>query len=233
MEKEYPSFTGFSDETLKFLINLKKNNSKSWLDENRDTYEEHLLGPFRSLVAEVGDFMLTIDPQFEIRPAVGKTLSRIYRDTRFSKDKSLFRDRMWATFRHTREDWMNLPGFFFELTPEFYRYGMGYYQAKRETMDAFREAVKEDTDDFLKAIKFHKKGEIFTLSGEEYKRKLKNDLPEELQEWYQKKSFYLVAKQDSGGNLFSADLVDELILGYNTLRDLYTFILKSHPKAGV
>ena len=85
--EEDRKFNGFSPKTLKFLKGLEVNNNKTWFQKHRADYEEYVLQPLRDLVTYLGDFMLVIDPCFEITPAVNKTISRIYRDTRFSKDK--------------------------------------------------------------------------------------------------------------------------------------------------
>ena len=77
-------FTGFSKESLTFLTIVNKKNSKEWFEKNRDNYEKYLLEPFRMLVAELGKDMLKIDPGFEVRPQINKTISKIFRDTRFS-----------------------------------------------------------------------------------------------------------------------------------------------------
>lgn len=55
-----------------------------------------MLGPLQNLILDMSLFMLTIDPDFEISPAVGKTISRIYRDTRFSRDKSPYRSTIYS-----------------------------------------------------------------------------------------------------------------------------------------
>jgi uncharacterized protein (TIGR02453 family) len=80
-------FQGFSRKMFTFLRDLGRNNDKAWFDAHRGVYEEHVLQPLRDLVTDMGDFMLGIDLSFEVAPAVGKTISRIYRDTRFSADK--------------------------------------------------------------------------------------------------------------------------------------------------
>jgi uncharacterized protein (TIGR02453 family) len=90
-------FQGFSRKTFTFLRDLGRNNDKTWFVAHRGVYEEHVLQPLRDLVSDLADFMLGIDLSFEVEPAVGKTISRIYRDTRFSKDKSPFRDT-WIAF---------------------------------------------------------------------------------------------------------------------------------------
>jgi len=137
-------FNGFSPKTLKFLRGLKANNNKSWFETHRAEYDEYVLQPLRDLVTDLGDFMLDIDPRFEITPAVNKTISRIYRDTRFSKDKSPFRSTVWFTFKNRSKDWTTLVcGYFFELSVNSYRYGMGFYNAAPAIMSQFREMIDE------------------------------------------------------------------------------------------
>ncbi len=69
-EEEGRKFKGFSPKTLKFLRGLKVNNNKAWFQEHRADYEEYVLQPLRDLVTDLGDFMLDIDPYFEITPSV-------------------------------------------------------------------------------------------------------------------------------------------------------------------
>jgi uncharacterized protein (DUF2461 family) len=71
-------FNGFSQQGLNFLQQVRIENDKEWFEGNRGVYDRELLTPFRSLVAELAPTMLAIDPQFETRPAIGKTLSRIH-----------------------------------------------------------------------------------------------------------------------------------------------------------
>ncbi|MDA8210412.1 MAG: DUF2461 domain-containing protein [Clostridia bacterium] len=89
------SFKGFSKSTLDFLKNLKANNNKVWFETHKQDYQEYLLKPLKDLVMDLSSFMLSIDPYLETKPAVNKTISRIYRDTRFSKDKSPYKSTMW------------------------------------------------------------------------------------------------------------------------------------------
>lgn len=79
------SFRGFTEETIRFLHDVREQNSKEWFERNRPVYERELLEPMRDLVADLSDTMLFIDPELKTRPAVGKTISRIHRDTRFSR----------------------------------------------------------------------------------------------------------------------------------------------------
>ncbi len=158
-------FTGFSPRTLNFLKDLKSNNSKAWFEAHKKDYQSYLPDPLRNLVRYLSKFMLAIDPYLMTIPAINKTISRIYRDTRFSKDKSLFKNVMWITFKRTCKDWKDAPAYFFEISPDFYRYGMGFYSASKSTMDRFREMIDEKPEEFLQVISFYSKQRIFVLEN--------------------------------------------------------------------
>ncbi|UCE04792.1 MAG: DUF2461 domain-containing protein [bacterium] len=218
-------FSGFSHQTLDFIHTLKEKNSKAWFQEKKHLYQACLVEPLQDLVSDLGEFMLTIDPFFEIRPAIDKTISRIYRDTRFSKDKSLFKNNMWITFKRPIKDWKDAPCYYFEIFPNWYRYGMGYYSASRATMVRFREAIDGNPGEFLDVISFFKKQNLFQLEGEKYKRLIENHHPPEIDEWYQWKSFYLACNREIDEVLFSRKLVDELIFGFMMLKPLYQYLM--------
>lgn len=217
-------FNGFSAETLKFLTGLKANNNKPWFEAHRADYETHLLAPMKSLVSDLADFMLTIDPYFEVTPAVNRTISRMNRDVRFSKDKSLYRANMWLTFKRPRKKWTDAPAFYFELFSDRYRYGMGYYSATREKMDCLRAAIDDDPQEFLREVSFHSPDSIYALEGETYKKTLNPAHPAEIQTWYQRKSFYLVCNRQADDRLFGPQLTSDLAAGFNLLSPLYRYL---------
>jgi len=218
-------FNGFSKKSLTFLAEVHKRNSKKWFEQNRSMYENYLLEPFRNLVAELGGEMQKIDADFEVRPQINKTISKIYRDTRFSKDKSLFKKAMWLTFKKQSKDWKDAPAYFFELMIDSYRYGLGYYSASRSTMDLFRESIDNNQKKFLKAISFYKKDSLIDLKGEIYKRPLKCNHSQLIQDWYQRKSFYLVKTCKIDKILFSPALKVDLVKCFRTLGPLYKYLL--------
>ena len=217
-------FEGFSPATIEFLKGLERNNNKAWFEKHRPDYQEHLLRPFQLLVAELSETVLAIDPQLETRPAVDKTLSRIYRDTRFSKDKSPFWPRMWLSFRRPSPDWKITPVHFMELSPDRYRYGMGFYNATPATMTRLRELIDEDAKEFRQALRHYQGQDVFHIEGETYKRVRDPDKGEELQEWYQRKSIFLVRNCEIDDRLFGRGVLDDLSSGYRLLAPLYQFL---------
>lgn len=223
MVTQHPLFTGFDPQGLLFLRDVRQNNSKEWFDENRSIYDNLLVRPFRSLVSELALPMLQIDDQFETRPAIGKTLSRIHRDTRFSRDKSLYRSNLWLTFKRSSKNWTDAPTYFFEFGPDWWRYGLGYYSASRETMNLFREKMLDNRDHFLSITQSLLSD--FSLEGESYKRALLKE-PQALADWYNRKSFALIYDGKEMETLFDDKLPGLLQAGFERLAPLYHFLME-------
>lgn len=218
-------FQGFSRKTFTFLRDLGQHNDKAWFTAHRSDYEQHVLAPLRDLVNDLADFMLGIDLSFEVAPMVGKTISRIYRDTRFSRDKSPFRDCMWITFKRSAHNWARyVPGYFLEINPTWYRYGLGFYDAAPDLMARFRQRIDENPDAFLKAIAWFGKQDTFTLEGERYKRPLGRDKPEPIRTWYRHKSFYLACNRQLDDAILSPALADRLREHFGLAAPLYRYI---------
>ena len=79
----------FSAQTLDFLFLNKLHDSREWFNERRDEYDAVVMEPMRKLVSNLAPVMMEIDPLLICEPKVNKSISRIFRDTRFSKDKSI------------------------------------------------------------------------------------------------------------------------------------------------
>ena len=224
--KENYSFIGFSKETFSFLNNLEINNNKKWFETHKQDYEKFLLNPLKKLVGDLAFTMKVIDSYIEVSPSINKTISRIYRDTRFSNNKSPFKTTMWITFKRPSKEWKGAPAYFFELSANYYRYGMGFYSATPNTMKKFRERIDKNPGEFKKVVSFFAKQKTFVLEGEKYKKVFDKSKSTELQEWYQRKNFYLVCNKKQDNNLYSNKLTIELIKGYNLLSDFYKYLLE-------
>ena len=224
------TFKGFLPQTQVFLKQLKAENSKSWFLNHRTEYQEWVLKPFQDLVQQLSDPMLAIDPYFEVRPMVDKTISRIYHDTRFSRDKSLFKDHLWISFKQPNSDWKDAPCYFFEITPEYYHYGMGYYSASKKTMDQLRESIDDNPRHFMQVVSLFANQGIFRLAGDSYKRPFPNPHPPEIQPWYHRKNLYLYCQRTGDELLFSSALAEQLASHFKLISPLYQYLslLKGH-----
>jgi len=85
-------------ETFRFFRELTANNSKSWMDMNRDRYQQHVVGPLRDLLEALTPEVLKLDRGFVVTGHTGMNFSRINRDIRFAKDKTPYNPRMYVLF---------------------------------------------------------------------------------------------------------------------------------------
>lgn len=222
-------FSGFSEDTMLFLMELAVNNNKGWFDENRDRYRKVLRRPMEELAEALSPFMLSIDPLFEVNP--GRVISRINRDIRFSKDKSPYRANMWIAFKREYLDWKEEPVYFFEIFPDYYRFGMGFYSIPKETLYRLRNMIEEDDREFKKIYTLCKKQSFFQMEGECYKRIINPKLPEELNDWYQRKEIYFTHNRRIDERLFSQELVSDIMEGFMLLQPVYDFFLDLRAKS--
>ena len=156
-------FTGFGKGVLPFFLDLRFHNSKEFMDANRERYQKEVRAPFYAFIEALGPKMQLIDPDFEIRPA--KCLSRINRDTRFSKDKSPYRDHLWVAFRQAAMDKDGLPFYWIEIRPESVNWGLGVWGENRGMMDAMRRRMAAQPEDYLRLLPFCKAGVFRSAAG--------------------------------------------------------------------
>jgi uncharacterized protein (TIGR02453 family) len=89
----------FSNETFRFLRELRRNNHKVWMDANRERYQVCIVRPFRRLLDELCPAALGLDDNFDVCGRTGANFSRINRDIRFAKDKTPYKTQMYLKFQ--------------------------------------------------------------------------------------------------------------------------------------
>src|SRR5258705_4655537 len=85
-------------DTFQFFKDLGRHNRKEWMDANRERYQAAIVQPFRRLLEELAATALELDSRFDTSGRTGPTLSRINRDIRFAKDKTLYKTHMYLKF---------------------------------------------------------------------------------------------------------------------------------------
>ena len=151
-------------------------------------------------------------------------VSRIYRDARRLHGRGPYKDHLWFTLRPPVEQWATVePVFYFEIYPEGYEYGMGYYCPKPSLMAAYRQHIL-DNPERMEALAEQLNGQDrFHLEGEEYKRP-KGTVSELLQPWFNRKSVSLCAAFPADETLFSPALITTLTEGFQWLWPYYSFL---------
>jgi uncharacterized protein (TIGR02453 family) len=85
--------------TFRFFRDLKRHNRKEWMDANRERYRAEVVEPFRALLAALAPHAIQLHSGFDISGRTGVNFSRINRDIRFARDKTLYHTHMYLTFR--------------------------------------------------------------------------------------------------------------------------------------
>lgn len=215
----------FCQETLRFLAENRMRNSREWFHENKEDYQRYVLEPLAELSGRIGPAMLELDHELVIAPKVGKSISRIYRDTRFSKDKSLYRDVMWVVFARDKSACECRPGFVLELSPDGWRYGCGYYCATAKTMDGIRKLVLEGSKVYRRAQRAYDRQNIFQIEGECYKRPHFAQRPEKERQWLERRNIDLMHNSADFDALYAENLHERLLEGFRVLAPVYDFFL--------
>ena len=217
------SFDGFTGEALKFLFENKINDSKDWYESHKTEYKKYVYNPFVELITELSPTMTEIDSSLITLPS--KLISRVRRDTRFSKDKSLYRDNAWLVFLRDKSQMSTSPCFWFEISQKGSSYGVGYYGAETGAMAHMREMIVDRHPAFLRALECYEAQSEFVIGGEMYKRSKFPDMPENLKLWLDRKNIYFECVQNDFKLAFSEDLPEVLKKGFKQLKPIYDFLL--------
>lgn len=220
-------FKGFNEKGIQFLKDLAANNNKPWFELNRNIYDEYLLKPMKELATDLGPLLKSIDPEIETTPVIDKTISRIYRDIRFSSDKSPYRADLWLSFKRPVKLWGNVPEFYFYFSPEEYQYGMGFYSATPASMQKIRSYTVSFPERFMKIMDYYNSQKVFVLAGDEYKKHIVNPLPPVYQSWFRKKNLYTNCTKKIDRSFFSVSLKEELEEAVKVNTELYNFLTDS------
>ncbi len=214
-------FTGIPMDAFAFLFELRLHNEKAFFEASRERFNISVRDPLRALVSALEPVINKIDPLLITKPSA--CVSRIHRDTRFSADKSPFRDHMWIAFR--REEDKHLSDcfiYYFEISPERYSYGCGTYGPLPALMENVRARAEAEESRVVSIVKgLDKAG--FSLLGEDFKRPKVKDAPPEALRIVNKKGFYACKESESIKNACEASLLDELTQGFTQLEQLYRF----------
>ncbi|MDH5215569.1 MAG: TIGR02453 family protein, partial [Gammaproteobacteria bacterium] len=135
-------YASFKPETLEFLRELAANNNREWFAENKKRYEEQVLDVALNFIQSMHDPLRKIAPHFTAVPKrVGGSLMRVYRDTRFSKDKIPYKTNIGIQFRHGKAKDVHAPGFYLHIHPDEVFLGAGIWRPESSALAALRDRI--------------------------------------------------------------------------------------------
>ena len=165
---ERKSFPGFSPTALTFLADLRKHNNRRWFQARKHIYEQCVKAPMVEVILRIGEAFPRFAPEMVADPKI--SLYRIYRDTRFSPDKSPYKTHAAAVFPVRGLPKNSGPGLYFHISPEEVLMGGGIYMPEPASLRAVRERIAASPREFISIVESPRFRKAFgELEGEQLK----------------------------------------------------------------
>ncbi len=218
----------FNQDTLDFLCQLSANNNREWFNDNKPRYEKLVRAPALAFIEDIAPALQLISPRFQAIPKkMGGSLMRIYRDTRFGKDKTPYKTNIGIQFRHDAGKDVHAPGYYLHIEPGSYYFGVGIWRPDPMTLGKIRDAIDEKADQWLTARNDTGFSHTYGLSGESLKnapRGFSRDHP--LVEDLKRKDFIGVCELNKKAVL-SADLLRTTVGHFERASPFMRFLCKA------
>jgi len=222
-------FPGFPSELFQFLRELRNNNNRDWFAENKPIYREDVVRPVQDFIVAMAPRLHKISSRYIADSrGNGGSMFRIYRDTRFSKNKLPYKTNVGCQFRHEAGRDAHAPGFYVHLEPDQVFFGGGVWMPPGPVLLKIRERMVSHPDEWMEVIKnksFKKRfGEV---KGDRLKRPPRGfdkDLP--LIEDMKLKSFFVMQQVDESFSL-DAKFINEVERAFKATAPLMQFLTRS------
>ncbi len=147
------AFTGFSNKTYEFLAGLIHNNERPWFEAHKGDYETHVVAPAMALITDLDEVVRSISKHYRgIPKKIGGSLMRIYRDTRFARDKTPYKTNVGIQLRHEAAGDVHAPGFYIHLSLEETFVGVGTWHPEPDDLKAIRQRIAAKPREYSEAL---------------------------------------------------------------------------------
>ena len=224
-----PTFTGFPAGTLAFLRQLEANNDREWFNTNKARYESLVREPALDFITAMAPRLAKISEHFVADPRkMGGSLMRVYRDTRFTRDKAPYKTNIGIQFRHELGRDVHAPGYYVHIENERCFLGAGAWHPDVSALAAIRQRIAEKPGDWRKAVGGKGFKATFQLGGQALKRPPRGfDADHPAIEDLKRKDFIAVADL-ARGEIHSSHLVDTVAERFRQASPLMAFLCTAH-----
>ncbi len=215
-------YDGITPEVLMLLSENRFRNSRDFYEENKKRIKEGITIPLQQVICALSDTIVEIDEDIPIVPQ--KMVSRVRRDTRYTKDKHLYRENLWAMFTRDKRALPHFPCMWFEVAQDGYSGGVGTYYAPPRMMELYRQEIAASPDDFYDAvIVAERSGAVF---GGDFYKKPKDGCPMAvLEPYYNCKSLYFMFHFPNLNELSDSAFIEKIRPVYASFAPLYRFLI--------
>lgn len=218
------NFKGFDPDGFMLLEINKFNDSKDFYETVKEDIKSKIITPMRQLALDLSEELLTVDEKMVLIPT--KMVSRIRRDTRYSKNKEMYRSNVWCMFMRNKHEWRFMPCMWFEIFPESYSYGVGLFHAQPSDLEVFRKYFAENQKDFRYALR-----QMDVVGAMPYVDTFKKykpgseEIDEDIRNYYNSRYFLFSYTGTDMKKLFDGSIEEELIYAVRAFAPMYKFLL--------
>ncbi len=161
----------FTETTFTFLDELAANNNRAWFEANKPRYEALVREPALEFIDAMAPALSKFAPHFRADPRkMGGSLMRVFRDTRFSRDKTPYKTNIGIQFRHTLGKDVHAPGFYVHIATDECFFGAGCWHPDPDALGKIRDLIAANPNKWF-AVRDNKKlGANWTLAGDSLTR---------------------------------------------------------------
>ncbi len=210
-----PSFFGF-------LRELAANNERDWFQANKPRYAREVKEPLQSFIAELARPLAGVSGELVCDPK--RSMFRVYRDVRFSRDKSPYKTHAAAQFRHVAGKDAHAPGAYLHLAPGSVFFGAGIWRPDRESLGAIRQRILERPEEWSAAVSDEGLKAHWRLAGSSLKRAPRGfDRDHPLIDDLKRKDFILIS-DSSEADACAAGFGERLVDAYRAATPVMRFL---------
>ena len=212
--------------TFNFLRELADNNNRDWFAKNKHLYEEAKLDLFAMITPLIKEFA-AVDQAFSADTEPKKCLLRIYRDVRFSLDKSPYKKNYGIAF-DVKGYGPTTPAYYLHLEPGNCFFGVGFWMPESKVVKNIREEIDYNSDEFLDIINNKDYKSMFSISTEDSLKKAPKgyEVDHPMIAYLKLKSFisiYPLKEED----FYKKDIVEKLITAFKRIQPFVLFLRKA------
>jgi uncharacterized protein (TIGR02453 family) len=220
----YPPFEGFSREGIKFFRQLKRNNNREWFEKHKDEFQSYAKTPMQSLIMALQTHFARFAPEFDLNPK--RSIFRIYRDIRFSSDKTPYKTHIATHFvlRGKPKGFIG-SGYYMEIGPGELYVGGGIYIPDSDQLKKIRKAIAARGEEFLSIVESRRFKKRFMPFLWEKLQRIPKGYEENhpMAEWLKYKQFFVGVSWPES-ICYSASFVKEAAKIFEELTPLVRFL---------
>lgn len=218
----------FTQSTFNFLGELEANNNRDWFNSHKQEYEDTVRTPALNFIRAMHHEMPRISTHFLASPRkVGGSLMRVYRDTRFSRDKTPYKTNIGIHFRHARGKDVHAPGLYLHIANEECFLGAGIWRPDSRSLGRIRDRIIEHPDQWQAARGSEPFGSAFPLAGDRLTRAPRGyDKDHALLEDLKYKDF-IGCRTLSPAEVLADELLEQTVAGFISARPFVSFLCQA------